>query len=192
MTEKYYEELKIPLDDPIVLGLNKVISTINYDTKKVKKNLYKESVTKEYALSRVSEDALNKIIARDRNVATEDCNLYTFANISFDFLTKRIGAYTSKKGIKKFGISGRIWYPRNGFMGWHTNSDNKGYRLYCTFAREPKKSFFRFRDPRSGDIETSYDEEGWNFRVFQITHNPLWHCVYSETDRFSIGYSLYT
>jgi hypothetical protein len=28
--------------------------------------------------------------------------------------------------------------------------------------------------------------------MFRISENLLWHCVYSETDRFSIGYSLYT
>lgn len=192
MIKDHYEDLTIPQEDPIILGLNKVISTINYETSKVEKKLYKEDTTKKYALSRVSEEALKNLMVGDRSVATEDCNLYTFTNISFDFLTKRIGVYLGKKGVKKFGISGRIWYPNNGFMGWHTNSDNKGYRLYCTFARESEKSFFRFLNPSTQKIETSYDKKGWNFRIFRISDVPLWHCVFSETDRFSIGYGLYT
>jgi hypothetical protein len=77
-------------------------------------------------------------------------------------------------------------------MGWHTNSNNKGYRIYCTFAKESEKSFFRFRDPETEEIVTSWDKKGWNFRMFKIGEKPIWHSVFSETDRISIGYSLYT
>jgi hypothetical protein len=189
--DKNYEELKV--DDELILsGLQKVIDTINYEPKKVERKLYKSEITNEFALSRVDEKALQEYLEKDREVATYDCNVYKFNNINFDFLTNRISRYVKDKNIKKIGISGRIWYPNNGYMGWHTNSNNKGFRLYCTYARESNKSFFRYRDPDDGEIVTSWDKEGWNFRMFRISENLLWHCVYSETDRFRIGYSLYT
>ena len=64
-------------------GLDKIIGTINYDTNKVEKNLYRSEVTKDYALSRVSKESLDEIINEDRNVATHDCNLYKFNRCFF-------------------------------------------------------------------------------------------------------------
>jgi hypothetical protein len=148
------------------------------------------------AFSRVSPEALNEIIKNNRDVATTDCNLYKFNNINIEFLSKIFYKFVKnkgiidQKGIKDFGLSGRIWYPVNGFMGWHTNSNSKGYRIYCTYAKEKDKSFFRFRDINTGEIITSWDKSGWNLRMFKIGDEHLWHSVFSETDRFSIGYLL--
>ncbi|TCK19039.1 hypothetical protein DFR30_2332 [Thiogranum longum] len=84
--------------------------------------------------------------------------------------------------------SGHFWYPRGGYMGWHTNSASPGWRVYITHASEPGKSFFRYREPDTGRIVTALDSE-WNVRAFRIDPGiPFWHTVYSETDRFSLGY----
>ena len=88
--------------------------------------------------------------------------------------------------------SGHFWYPPGGYMGWHTNSFNPGWRLYITYVDEPGKSFFRYRDPSTGKIVTSMDEQ-WDFRMFRVDRDePLWHAVYSETNRFSMGYIVRT
>lgn len=84
--------------------------------------------------------------------------------------------------------SGHFWYPQGSYMGWHTNSRAPGWRIYINYAEEPGKSFFRYRDPATGEIVTLWDDV-WNMRVFRVTtENPLWHCVYSNTNRFSLGY----
>lgn len=84
--------------------------------------------------------------------------------------------------------SGHFWYPQGGYMGWHTNSGAPGWRIYITHARESGKSFFRYREPDTGQVITSMDDE-WNVRAFRIDPAiPLWHAVYSDTDRFSLGY----
>ena len=50
------------------------------------------------------------------------------------------------------------------------------------------RSFFRYRRPDGGEIVTSLDT-GWNVRLFEVNPaRPLWHAVWSETDRFSFGY----
>jgi hypothetical protein len=86
--------------------------------------------------------------------------------------------------------SGCFWYPPGGFMGWHTNLRTPGWRFYISYADEPGKSFFRYRDPRSGEVITARDSR-WNFRLFRITRQaPLWHAVCSDTQRFSIGYKI--
>lgn len=84
--------------------------------------------------------------------------------------------------------SGQFWYPPGSFMGWHTNQRAPGWRLYLTVASHPGKSFFRYRDPENGTIETSWDR-GFDVRLFRVGDaQPLWHSVYSETDRFSFGF----
>lgn len=184
----YYEEIN--LSDEVKSGLDKVIAAIDFDKNRVERNLYKPETTKEYAKYRTSEQVLNELMKNGSiDVATNDCNLLRFNNINFDFLGLKI-AIEIKDRFSGYGLSGRIWYPENGYMGWHTNNDNKGHKLYCAFAREDKKSFFRYRHPETGEIITSWDNQGWNFRIFKVQENLLWHCVYSETDRFSIGYTL--
>ena len=87
-------------------------------------------------------------------------------------------------------MSGFFLYPADGgYMGWHTNSDAPCTRVYITHVEEGGKSFFRYRD--NGEYVTSWDKPGWNLRQFEVTEdNPLWHCVYSEEARLSIGFRI--
>ena len=84
--------------------------------------------------------------------------------------------------------SGHFWYPPGSYMGWHTNSKVPGWRIYINYAETEGDSFFRYRDPANGEIVTLLDKH-WNLRLFRITRdNPVWHTVYSNTNRFSLGY----
>lgn len=92
-----------------------------------------------------------------------------------------------KRGLS-LSNSGHFLYPPGGYMSWHTNSQKPGWRLYINYAEEPGKSFFRYLDPESGEIVTSYDRQ-WNFRFFRIDPaKPFWHTVYSDTYRYSLGF----
>ena len=85
--------------------------------------------------------------------------------------------------------SGFFLYPPKGYMGWHTNAPNPGWRLYINYADEPGKSFIRYRDLEGG-IHTLWDKQV-NVRLFRVeTARPLWHAIYSDTYRFSIGYRI--
>jgi hypothetical protein len=87
--------------------------------------------------------------------------------------------------------SGFFLYPPKGFMGWHTNSESPGWRFYVNVAEEPGKSFIRYRDPRTGQIVTSWDKK-ISFRLFRVTRrDPIWHAIYSDTYRYSFGYHVY-
>ena len=85
--------------------------------------------------------------------------------------------------------SGWFFYPPNTGMGWHTNADQPYTRCYLNWS-ETGDSYFRYRDPKTDEIITSLDYRGWNIRIFEIGDEPetmLWHCVYSNTRRISIG-----
>jgi hypothetical protein len=185
-----YEEIDLFSNQKLIHGLDKIVETIGYDTSKVERMLYR-STSLEHARERVLEETL-RILQENgsRDVATEDCNLYKFNNISFDWLGAVLAPSLPSIETKALGVSGRIWYPAGGYMGWHTNNDNRGHKLYCAHSREGNKSFFRYQDPETKEIITSWDKRGWNFRIFKVAEELLWHCVYSETDRISIGYTL--
>ena len=87
-------------------------------------------------------------------------------------------------------LSGMFLYPKGGgYMGWHTNSDSPCTRVYISNVKEGGKSFFRYR--LDGEYVTSWDRAGWNMRAFEVTKdNPMWHCVYAEEDRLSVGFRI--
>jgi len=81
----------------------------------------------------------------------------------------------------------KTWYPpKEGYLGWHI--DPPGNRLYSTWA--DGKSFFRYEDPETKEIVTSWDgPQKWTFRIFSFDEeNPMWHCVGAEDLRVSVGY----
>lgn len=96
-------------------------------------------------------------------------------------------------GLKVTAQTGSFWYPEKGYMGWHTNENHTGFRVYCAYSFKERSSFFKYRNPDTGEIVTCWDDVGWNVRVFKVGRTPkdrLWHCVYSNTDRISIGFSV--
>lgn len=92
----------------------------------------------------------------------------------------------------KVNSSGLYLYPPNGYCGWHTNSKCAGERFYLSWCKEDNKSFFRYQDPDTKEIHTKWEKKGWNINQFKVSSDPnklLWHCVYSDTIRISIGFN---
>jgi len=82
-----------------------------------------------------------------------------------------------------YHVSGNWLYFPGDYQGWHTNSDYPGQRLYFSWASESNKSGMKFFV--NGELIDSPDLEGWNLRVFTP---PIWHSVYSECVRASVGF----
>jgi len=161
------------------------------------------------ASAAVSESALQEILSSGKNVHGVSSNreitnalVFNAPHIPGAVLDRRLAAarrtvdrLITRKLAALFGTrwlvvasSGQFWYPPGGYMSWHTNSEAPGWRLYITRADEPGRSFFRYREPDTGRVVTSYDGD-LDFRLFRIDPGiPLWHAVYSETNRFSFGF----
>jgi hypothetical protein len=106
-------------------------------------------------------------------------------------LSKRIGSIFPADQDPVIAPTACFWYPRGSYMGWHTNSGFPGWRMYVSFSEQPGRSFFRYRNPDSGEIVTSPDDE-WTVRLFLVSRDRvLWHSIYSETNRFSLGYMVH-
>ena len=113
---------------------------------------------------------------------------FNFKYPLMDALTKSLSALFSEY---QFSSTGHFWYPAGGYMDWHTNHKSPGIRLYVVYADKDRASFFRYQDPMSKEIVTSWDKKGWNVRLFFTSlAQPLWHCVNSSCNRLSLGWCL--
>jgi len=165
------------------------------------------------ALAEVSGEVLGQLLEQGKDIhgiakqpGISDAIVFSARNIADSLRSATVEALREKVDKKMYrlmksifpgtrglvvGSSGHFWYPSGSYMGWHTNSGVPGWRIYINYAEEEGKSFFRYRDTRTSEIVTLTDKE-WNMRIFRIgSENPLWHAVYSGTNRFSLGYIVY-
>lgn len=196
LVPEYFASLELTGEEALINALDDAKQWLHRHREKLDGSNYDPAKSEAEILERVAPDALQNIqdAEGDRFVALDDQNQLKFNTLSLRPLTQEVARTLSNfleptRRMRLFQ-SGRNWYPPRGYMGWHTNSNVQGFRLYCSHAEEPGASFFRYQDPESLKIETLWDEEGWNFRCFRTDLKPLWHCVYSETDRISFGYGL--
>jgi hypothetical protein len=140
----------------------------------------------------LDEDGLKTLIMKkgDRIIAAPEDTYAFFMDYPDSRYEKAIeqAAGSMFPASKLLSISGRFHYPPKGYMGWHTNSNAEGTRLYATFVPEGGKSYFRYYDMQKKEIVTEWEKEGWNFRAFAVrVGSPYWHCIYTDTDRYSFG-----
>lgn len=79
-------------------------------------------------------------------------------------------------------ITASIIYPPTGGMGWHTNSDLAGKRIYLSWSENGDSGMGWLN--ADGTVRRDYDAIGWNIRVFDV---PQWHCVFANCWRCSVG-----
>lgn len=162
--------------------------------KKIGKRVRDNGYTRNYMLERTSGNVLPEVIKSRCPIPGGDFHLANFSDLAFPELAEEVKkAFEQETGITEYElvVMGRNWFPAVGYMGWHDDRKYKGYRLYCAYAEEDNKSFFRYRDYETNEIVTCWEKAGWNFRIFYINEEPeksLWHCVYTDTLRVSIGH----
>lgn len=206
--KKIFHELHFLSEDPELRGAVKDCVAAQ---KKASEETLKTSFKPEPRAAReVSPEALDEILKRGEAIngirtEREISNVIVFKDKFYDdaifteevaatrkevdrLVGQKMGAFF-KERIEIRG-SGFFLYPPQGYMGWHTNWKNPGWRLYVNYAEEPGKSFFRYRDADTGKIVTSLDRE-FNFRLFRASEDKLfWHAVYSDTYRYSLGFKI--
>ncbi len=90
-------------------------------------------------------------------------------------------------------ITGLFYYPPGGYAEWHTNKyDLTGWRMYYIKTTEPDKSWFRYKHVKQDTFHIAPDiTEHYNmFYLEGGEDNLIWHSVYSDTHRFSIGFNV--
>ena len=173
----------------------------------IKKNSYDISIFDKIINEKFIEDCMNTANKSEYSVQQDWMN--KLDNPCFDatmsisdeknlmkfdkkFADKLLSNVKNMIGHNRVETSGHFIYPPTGYMGWHTNHTNPCTRLYITFATEHNKSFFRYRDRKTKEIITDYDDKGITIREFFIPkHKPyFWHCVGSMCNRISFGFRI--
>ena len=192
----YKGELSSDLTDP----LNKFISQWKEGRISLEKHVQRNTPDSDrHDPFHCSKDALSGYIKRGCiDTATHtDMGVFNVNTRNFihydDVINSIIWALASELPRCSIKLSGHFLYKgQNSYMGWHTNCGKPGLRVYFNYVSEDNKSFFRYYNPHTREIITSYDKKGWQARLFEIHEsNPLWHCVYSDVDRVSIGFRVY-
>lgn len=147
---------------------------------------YKPEIVRKVSIGtpKLTEADLRDIISRSPDLSWNKDGMYYIMNVNYDIANIGSELLPDKKFIIQ---TGKFYYPPGGFMGWHTNSGTEGYRVYATYCKEGEKSFFRYF--LDGKIHTEWEQKGWNCRMFEVRKDSLyWHCVWSDTDRYSFGF----
>lgn len=113
---------------------------------------------------------------------------------------------TTESLSKLFGkdwitLRGFFYYPPKGYREWHTNAyhmypdqssqeEDFTWRAYFVKCDKDNQAWFKYIDPKTDKIEKLFDQDKI-IRVFKLPKKTqLWHCIYSDCHRFSMGIQL--
>jgi hypothetical protein len=88
--------------------------------------------------------------------------------------------------------SGDFYYPAKGFMGWHTNSNTPGRRVYLSYSLKSNTNSFNYI--KDGEVIKDFDCQGWTAREFIVSdkrNSFFWHSVDAQSPRISIGFRVF-
>jgi hypothetical protein len=88
-----------------------------------------------------------------------------------------------------------MYYPDNGYIGWHHNGNAPGYNILMTYSLDGDGGF-SFWDYKTKSIQTIQDKVGWSVKVGyypNIRKEPdrvYWHMAKTKKERISIAWVL--
>jgi hypothetical protein len=88
---------------------------------------------------------------------------------------------------------GNFYYPPGGFREWHSNrTHGKGFRMYFIACEKDGKSGLNYLDNRDNKVKTLFDKNE-HANIFYVNDNKdeaFFHSIFSDTDRFSLGFNI--
>ena len=102
-------------------------------------------------------------------------------------VNKHKGLDYTNMGMSNNPMLYKEYMGNRGYMGWHTNCDKPGHRWYLVYNTHDKQSYFRWI--QNEQMYQIFEPKGWSINSFQLgdCDNELWHCIFSNKIRFSIG-----
>ena len=78
-----------------------------------------------------------------------------------------------------------VYYPKDGFMGWHNNWDVPGYNILLNYSNGD--GWFHYL--KDNKIEKMLDPKGWSAKVgyYGDKSDPVWHCA-GGGPRITVGF----
>lgn len=86
----------------------------------------------------------------------------------------------------------KMYYPANGYIGWHNNCNCPGQNLLMTYSAGGN-GYFEYLDPITKEIVRMEDRPGWTAKVgyYGSEKEPdkiLWHCAKTYEPRLTVSY----
>lgn len=86
----------------------------------------------------------------------------------------------------------KMYYPTDGYIGWHNNCNCPGQNLLLTYSKTGN-GYFEYVDPVSKEIIRMEDRPGWTAKVgyYGSDKEPdkiIWHCARTYEPRITISY----
>ena len=86
----------------------------------------------------------------------------------------------------------KMYYPKNGYMGWHNNHNAHGYNILFSYSKQGN-GFFRYKELKNLKTITMFDSAGWTAKVGYYGNNKepnklFWHCARAYEDRLTLGF----
>ena len=81
------------------------------------------------------------------------------------------------------------YYPLDGYIGWHDNRDAPGFTILFNWSKGGN-SFYRYRDWKTGSINTIGDRPGWSCKTgyYGPGETSVFHCAMTNEPRWSIAF----
>ncbi len=114
----------------------------------------------------------------------EDPRYYSVTNIFGD---EPYGKYIFDKMPFDYDNAYTSMYNPKGFVGWHHDIDLANiYLILMTYSFQGD-GFYKDYDNNTGQILTTYDKVGWNFKTNHIgtQDNLYWHCAFALSPRYT-------
>jgi len=80
------------------------------------------------------------------------------------------------------------YYPKDGYVGWHTNQNNSGYQFIFSWS-EKGDGYFQYYDKKKEEIVKIPDVAGWQVRCYHFgieEEDHCWHSAYTNVPRITI------
>jgi len=89
----------------------------------------------------------------------------------------------------------KMYYPSQGFIGWHNNGNAPGYNIIITYSTEGDGAFYTY-DKSNDEIKEQKDKKGWFIKVGYFGHyrepeKLCWHAAKTDCDRLTLSYIIY-
>jgi hypothetical protein len=81
-----------------------------------------------------------------------------------------------------------LYYPKGGFVGWHTNEANSGYQFIFSWS-EKGDGYFQYYDKKTQKVVRIEDKAGWQARYYHFGKDEpdhCWHSAYTNVPRITI------
>lgn len=84
-------------------------------------------------------------------------------------------------------------YPPGGFIGWHNNANAAAFNLIFTWS-EKGDGWWKHIDPKTGEVVTIPDVQGWQLKAGQFgtygSDHVMYHAAQTNCYRITLGYML--